>query len=101
MRVDAVDTWFLRFGERCSIKKCVTALAGSLLIRTGSSMLQITDTVTYWQSRKSARILRVPHGQIFQITDTVTLSTFSTVKSMRRLNPYSDTVCYVSTGLNT
>ena len=35
--------------------------------------LKITDTVTYWRSRKSARILRVPHGQTFQqITDTVT-----------------------------
>ena len=30
-----------------------------------------------------------------------TFSTFSTVKSMRRLNPYSDTVSFVSTGLNT
>ena len=62
---------------------------------------RFADTITYWRSRKSARILRVPHGQIFQITDTVTFSTFSTVKSMRQLNPYSDTVSYVSTDLNT
>ena len=59
--------------------------------------LQLTDTVTYWLSGKSARILRIPHGQIFQITDMVTYGTFSTVKSMRRLNPYSDTVSYLST----
>ena len=57
--------------------------------------------VTYLQSGKSPRILRVQHDQIFQITDTVTHGTFSTVKSMRRLNPYSDTVSYVSTGLDT
>ena len=46
-------------------------------------------------------ILSVPYDQIFQVTDMVTYSTFSTVKSMWRLNSYSDTVSYVSTGLNT
>ena len=46
--------------------------------------------------------LGAPHGQIFQITDTVTLGTFSTVRQKRGwFNPYSDTVSYKSTSLNT
>ena len=63
--------------------------------------LQITDTVMYWRSGKSAFNLRVPIGLIFQITDTVTYGTFSTVKSMQRLDLYSEILSYISTGLNT
>ena len=65
-----------------------------------SRALQTTDTVSYWWSAKSVRIFRVPHGQIFQKTDTLRHSTFSIVKSLRRLNSFL-TVSYISTGLNT
>ena len=90
----------------CGREDCFPVTFSWLLWKMGLLLerfraLQITDTVTYWRSRKSALILRDPHGQIFQITDMVMHSMFSTVKSMQWLNPYSDTVSYVSTGLNT